>query len=66
MARIDGELLDGLMGRAILAVAHRVVREDEDGRQLHQRRQPDRGPRVVAEDEEGGAERRAASTATAR
>ena len=45
------------MRRAVLAVAHRVVREDEDRRQLHQRGEPDRGPRVVAEDEEGRAER---------
>src|SRR5215470_16825109 len=39
-------------GWAILTVAHGVVREYEDGRQLHQRRQPDSRPRVVAEDEE--------------
>ena len=51
------QVLDGLMGRAVLAVAHRVVREDEDRRQLHQRGEPDRRPRVVAEDEEGRAKR---------
>ena len=56
MARSEMQLLDRLMGRPVLAVAHRVVGEDEDGRQLHQRRQPDRRPRVVAEDEEGRAE----------
>src|SRR5215510_3473129 len=50
-------MLDGLMGRAVFAIAHRVVREDKDGRELHQRREPHRWPRVVAEDEEGRAER---------
>ena len=49
-------MLHRLVRRAVLAVAHRVVREDEDRRQLHQGREPDRGPRVVAEDEEGRAE----------
>ena len=57
MARSDSELLDRLVRRAVLAVAHGVVREDEDGRQLHQGREPDGRPRVVAEDEEGRAER---------
>jgi hypothetical protein len=33
------------------------VREDENGGQLHQRREPDGGARVVAEDEERRAER---------
>src|SRR5262245_14737058 len=45
-------MLHRLVGGAILTVAHGVVREYEDGRQLHQRRKPDGGPRVVAEDEE--------------
>ena len=44
-----------MVGRAILAVAHGVVREDEDRGQLHQRCQPDGGPCVVAKDEEGRA-----------
>ena len=41
----------------ILAVAHGVVREDEDRGELHHRRQPDGGARVVAEDEERRPER---------
>src|SRR5262244_2253815 len=45
-------MLHRLVGGAILTVAHGVVREYEDGRQLHQRRQPDGRPRIVAEDEE--------------
>jgi hypothetical protein len=45
------------MGRSVFAVAHRVVREDEDGRQFHKRGEPDGGPRVVAEDEEGRSKR---------
>ena len=51
------QLLDRLVRRAVLAVAHGVMGEDEDRRQLHQRRQPDRRPGIVAEDEEGRAER---------
>ena len=50
------ELLDRLVRGPVLAVAHRVVGEDEQRRELHQRREPDRRPRVVAEDEEGRAE----------
>src|SRR5262252_4852942 len=49
-------MLDGLMGRAVFAIAHGVVCEDKEGRELHQSREPDRWPRVVAEDEEGRAE----------
>src|SRR5262249_59940142 len=51
------QMLHRLVSRAILTVAHGVVREYEDGRQLHQGRQPDGGPRVVAEDEERRPER---------
>ncbi len=43
------------MGGAVLAEADRVVRPDERHRDLHQRRHPDRGPHVVAEDEERAA-----------
>ena len=50
------ELLDRLVGRAVFAVAHGVVGEDENRGQLHQGREPNGGPRVVAEDEEGRAE----------
>ena len=50
-------MLDRLMGRAVLPVAHGVVREDVDSWQLHQGGEPDRGPNVVAEDEEGRAKR---------
>ena len=52
IARSDGELLDRLMRRPVLADADRIVREDVDDRQFHDRRQPDRRPAVVAEDEE--------------
>ncbi len=52
-----GELLDRLVGRAVFADADRVVREDVDDRDLHQGRQADRHPAVVAEDQEAGAER---------
>ena len=37
-----GELLDRLVGRPVLAEPDRVVGEDVDHRQLHQRREPDR------------------------
>ena len=37
-----GKLLDRLVGRAVLADADRVVREDIDDRDFHQRREPDR------------------------
>src|SRR4030095_11316914 len=46
-------MLHGLMGWAVFAITHGVVREDKAGRELHQRREADRWPRVVAEDEEG-------------
>src|SRR5438874_8761538 len=49
-------MLYRLMGRAVFAITHRVVCEDKDGRELHQSREPNRWPRVVAEDEEGRAE----------
>ena len=50
------ELLDRLMRRSILAVAHGVMGEDEDGRQLHEGGEPNGRPGIVAEDEEGRAE----------
>ena len=37
-----GEVLDRLVGRAVLAEADRVVGPDVGDRQLHERRQPDR------------------------
>src|SRR5215471_10495875 len=46
-------MLDGLMGWAVFAITHGVVREDKDGRELHHSREPDRWPRIIAEDEEG-------------
>ena len=52
-----GELLDRLVGRAVLAEADRVVGEDVDHRQLHQRREADRRPRVVGEGQVGRPER---------
>jgi hypothetical protein len=49
MAR-SGELLDRLVGGAVLADANRIVGEDVYGRDLHQRGEPDGGPGEVAED----------------
>src|SRR5262245_8014956 len=49
-------MLHWLMGRAVFAIPHRVVREEKEGRELHQRREPDGWPRIIAEDEEGRAE----------
>ena len=51
------ELLDRLVRRAVLADADRVVREDVDDGDLHQRGEPDRAARVVREDEEPRPER---------
>ena len=45
------------MRRAVLADRDRVVAEDPDGVELHQRREPDRRAHVVGEDEERRAER---------
>ena len=45
------ELLDRLMRRAVLAEPDRVVREDPDRRDLHQRAEADRLARVVGEDQ---------------
>ena len=50
-----GEVLDRLVGRAVLAEADRVVGPHVGDRQLHQRRQPDRGAHVVGEDQERAA-----------
>ena len=50
------QLLDRLVGRAVLADADRIVREHVDDRQLHQRPEPDRRLHVVAEDQEARAE----------
>ena len=47
-----GELLDRLVGRSVAAEPDRVVRPDEDRRQLHERREPYRRTHVVAEHEE--------------
>src|SRR5262249_44369945 len=44
------------MSRAVFAVAHGVVGKNEERRQLYQSGEPDRRPRVVAEDEESRAE----------
>ena len=57
MARSAAQVLDRLVGRAVLAEADRVVRPHVGDRQLHQRGQPDRRPHVVAEDQEGAAVR---------
>ena len=60
------QLLDRLVGGPILADADRIVGEDVDDRQLHQRREADRRLHVVGEDQEAGARTSAASTATCR
>ncbi len=52
-----GEVLDRLMGRAVLAEADAVVRHDVNDALAHQRRQADRWPAVVGEDEERAAVR---------
>ena len=49
------QLLDRLVRRPVLAEREAVVREDVDDVQAHQRRQPDRRPHVVGEDQEGRA-----------
>ena len=51
------EVLDRLVGGAVLAEADRVVRPDVDGVDVHQRRQPHRRAHVVGELQEGAAER---------
>ena len=51
------ELLDGLVRRPVLAEPDRVVGEDPDRGDLHQRAEPDRLARVVGEDQVGGAVR---------
>ena len=50
-----GEVLDRLVGRAVLAEADRVVRPDEGDRQLLDGGEAHRGAHVVGEDEEGAA-----------
>ena len=48
MAR-SRELLDRLMGWAVLAEADRIVRHDEDRADLHERRESDGGAAVIRE-----------------
>ena len=50
------QLLDRLVRRAVLAEADRIVRPDEDRRELTQRRQANGRPHVVGEAEERGDE----------
>ena len=66
VARSVGELLDRLVGRAVLAHADRVVGEHEGRRDAHDRGEPERRLHVVAEDEEAGAERAEAAAARGR
>src|SRR6266478_4691918 len=49
-------MLDRLMSRAIFTVAHRIMREYENGRQFHQGRKPNGRSRIINEDEESGPE----------
>ena len=51
-----GQVLDRLVGGAVLAQADGVVGEHEGHRQVVERRQPQRRPLVVGEGEEGGGE----------
>ena len=51
-----GQVLDRLMGRAVLAEADGIVGHHVDDAELHERRQPDRRPAIVGEGEEGAAE----------
>src|SRR5215469_4025901 len=51
------QVLDGLVGRTILAVAHSVMREHEKARQFHERCQANCRTRVIAEYEERRAKR---------
>ena len=48
-------VLDGLVRRAVLADADRVVRPDPERLHVPERREPDGRPHVVGEDQEGGA-----------
>ena len=50
------QVLDRLVGRAVLAETDRVVRPDVDGVDVHQRRQPHRRAHVVGELQERAAE----------
>ena len=61
-----GELLDRLMGGAVLAEPDRVVAEPVDHRELHQRREADRGSRVVREGQVRRPRRAGACSARAR
>jgi hypothetical protein len=56
MAPEGGELLNRLVGRAVLAITHGIVGEYKNRGQLHQGGQPNGWPRIVTEDEERGAE----------
>ena len=51
------ELLNGLMGRAVFAQTDRIMGEDVDDRDLHERRQTDCRLGVIAEDQEAGSVR---------
>ncbi len=51
------KLLDRLVRRAVLADPDRIVAEHENGRQLHDRGEPDRRAHIVAENQEGRGER---------
>ncbi len=50
-----GEMLDRLVGRAVLAKADRIVGHDVDHPLPHQRREADRRAAIVGEDQEGAA-----------
>ena len=52
-----GQLLDGLMGRAVFPKSDRIVGIYVDRPPAHQGREADRRPHVVGKNEEGAAER---------
>src|SRR5882757_8276282 len=45
------EVFDRLVSRAVFSVAHGVMSENENRGQFHDRREPNGGSRVIAEDE---------------
>jgi hypothetical protein len=51
IARSPESCFDRLMSRTVFAEPDRIVGEDVNHVDAHQRRQPERGPAIVAEDE---------------
>src|SRR5208282_2880027 len=49
------KMFDGLVSRAIFAITHGVVRENEKSRQFHKGREPNGWARIINEDEKASA-----------